>query len=90
MSFQATEFEFRTRFWFIAGIFWLGFFLYAIDHVNASIALSRLILGGHADENSRAVCALRDWILRARNSKRHAGGTDPLVGGIVSAQLDRA
>jgi protein-S-isoprenylcysteine O-methyltransferase Ste14 len=52
MSFQATEFEFRTRFWFIAGIFWLGFRLYSIDHVNASVALSRLILGGHPDENS--------------------------------------
>jgi protein-S-isoprenylcysteine O-methyltransferase Ste14 len=52
MSFQATEFEFRMRFWFIAGIFWLGFLLYSIDHVNASVALSRLILGGHPDENS--------------------------------------
>jgi protein-S-isoprenylcysteine O-methyltransferase Ste14 len=51
MSFQATEFEFRTRFWFIFGIFWLGFLLYYIDHVNASVALSRLILR-HPDENS--------------------------------------
>jgi protein-S-isoprenylcysteine O-methyltransferase Ste14 len=52
MSFQASESEFRNRFWYIAGIFFLGFFLYAIDHVNASLALSRFILGGHPDENS--------------------------------------
>jgi protein-S-isoprenylcysteine O-methyltransferase Ste14 len=52
MSFQATEFEFRARFWFIAGLFFLGFFLYNVDHVNASVAISRLLLGGHRDENS--------------------------------------
>jgi protein-S-isoprenylcysteine O-methyltransferase Ste14 len=52
MSFQATEFEFRMRFWFIFGIFWLGFLLYFVDHVNASVALSRLILDGHPDEHS--------------------------------------
>jgi protein-S-isoprenylcysteine O-methyltransferase Ste14 len=50
MSFQATEFEFRTRFWFIFGIFWLGFLLYLVDPVNISVALSRLVLGGHPDE----------------------------------------
>jgi protein-S-isoprenylcysteine O-methyltransferase Ste14 len=52
MNFQASESEFRNRFWYIAGIFFLGFFLYSIDHVNASVALSRLFLGGHPDENS--------------------------------------
>src|ERR1700683_2522198 len=51
MSFQATEFEFRTRFWFIFGIFWLGFLLYYVDHVNVSVALSRLVLRP-PDENS--------------------------------------
>jgi len=54
MSFQATEFEFRGRFWIIAGIFTVGFFLYNFDHVNLSVALSRLILGGHPDENTAA------------------------------------
>jgi len=54
MSFQATEFEFRSRFWIIAGIFTLGFFLYNFDHVNLSVALSRFILGGHPDENTAA------------------------------------
>jgi protein-S-isoprenylcysteine O-methyltransferase Ste14 len=52
MSFQATEFEFRRRFWFIFGIFWLGFLLYFFDPVNVSVALSRLVLGGHPNENS--------------------------------------
>jgi protein-S-isoprenylcysteine O-methyltransferase Ste14 len=51
MSFQASEFEFRVRFCTILGIFCLGFFLYLVDHVNASEALTRLGLG-HANENS--------------------------------------
>ncbi len=51
MSFQASEIEFRARFWTIAGIFCVGFFLYSIDHVNASDALTRLV-SGHANENS--------------------------------------
>jgi len=54
MSFQATEFEFRSRFWIIAGIFTVGFLLYNFDPVNLSVALSRLILKGHPDENSAA------------------------------------
>lgn len=45
MHFQATESEFRYRFWFIAGIFWLSFSLYSVDHLNASVALARLIAG---------------------------------------------
>jgi len=51
LSFQATEFEFRHRFWFIAGIFCLGFFLYNVDHLNVSVALARRILapgGAHS------------------------------------------
>jgi hypothetical protein len=54
MSFQATESEFRGRFWIIAAIFTVGFLLYNLDHVNVSVALSRLVLGGHPDENSLA------------------------------------
>jgi protein-S-isoprenylcysteine O-methyltransferase Ste14 len=53
MSFQATEGEFRNRFWIIAGIIWGGFLLYAVDHVNAAEALTRLILRT-SDENSAA------------------------------------
>jgi protein-S-isoprenylcysteine O-methyltransferase Ste14 len=51
MRFQATEFEFRRRFWFIFGIIWLGFFLYSVDRENVSVALSRLFLP-HADVTS--------------------------------------
>ena len=46
MSFQATGFEFRNRFWFICGIFCLGFFLYLVDHRNVSVALAGLVLRG--------------------------------------------
>jgi protein-S-isoprenylcysteine O-methyltransferase Ste14 len=51
LNFQATEFEFRYRFWVIAGIFWLAFWLYFVDHKNASVALAQLILG-HANAQS--------------------------------------
>jgi protein-S-isoprenylcysteine O-methyltransferase Ste14 len=44
--------EFRQRFWFIAGIFFLGFFFYNLDHTNVSVALARLSLGGHPREDS--------------------------------------
>jgi len=53
MSFQATAFEFRIRFWIIAALFFFGFFLYNVDRVNAAEALTRLILHSH-DENSAA------------------------------------
>jgi protein-S-isoprenylcysteine O-methyltransferase Ste14 len=32
--FTATEFEFRYRFWLIGLVFWVGFFLSTVDHVN--------------------------------------------------------
>ena len=31
---KATDFEFRNRFWIFGLIFGLGFWLYALDHVN--------------------------------------------------------
>jgi protein-S-isoprenylcysteine O-methyltransferase Ste14 len=46
MSWRATDFEFRHRFWIISGTFCLGFSCYAWDHMNASVALTRMILGG--------------------------------------------
>jgi protein-S-isoprenylcysteine O-methyltransferase Ste14 len=45
MSFEATEFEFRHRFWLIAGIFCLGFSLLFVDRLNVSVALGLLIWG---------------------------------------------
>ena len=41
---RATTFEFRERFWIIAGVFFAGFACYWIDHVNAAHAIA----GGHA------------------------------------------
>ena len=43
MSFRATDFEFRYRFWFIAGLFAVAFMSYGFDHANVSVALSRAI-----------------------------------------------
>jgi protein-S-isoprenylcysteine O-methyltransferase Ste14 len=51
VNFQATEFEFRKRAWFIAAIFCVGFWVYAFDHTNLSVAIARVILH-HPDENS--------------------------------------
>ena len=45
MSWRATEFEFHNRFWIISGTFCLGFSCYMWDHGNASVALTRMILG---------------------------------------------
>jgi len=36
---RATAFEFRNRFWMMGVIFWLGFFCYSFDRVNAGVAL---------------------------------------------------
>ena len=46
MTLRATDFEFRHRFWIISGTFCLGFSCYAWDHTNASVAVTRMILGG--------------------------------------------
>ena len=46
MSWRATEFEFRHRFWIISGIYYLGFGCYMWDRMNVSVALARMILGG--------------------------------------------
>jgi protein-S-isoprenylcysteine O-methyltransferase Ste14 len=59
MSLEATEFEFRSRFWIIAGIFTVGFLLYNFDPVNLAVALSRLVLRGRPHENA---AAFSHWI----------------------------
>ncbi len=51
---RATEIEFKHRFWFIGGIFWLGFACYSFDHQNAAIALLKFFSGGKVDPNSAA------------------------------------
>lgn len=48
---RATDVEFRQRFWFIGGIFWLGFFCYSFDHHNAGIAAAQLVWGRTIDPN---------------------------------------
>jgi hypothetical protein len=39
---RATAFEFNHRFWLIGVIFWLGFTLGSVDHVNAAVGLLHL------------------------------------------------
>jgi protein-S-isoprenylcysteine O-methyltransferase Ste14 len=58
MSFRATEFEFRYRFWFIAGIFAVAFMCYRFDPLNVSVALSRMIVavGGQRNPNLFRLC----------------------------------
>jgi protein-S-isoprenylcysteine O-methyltransferase Ste14 len=45
MSFAATDFEFKQRFWFIGAIVFLGFFCYQFDKTNFAAALAHKILG---------------------------------------------
>jgi len=52
MNFQASEGEFRNRFWIIGGIIWAGFLMYFFDHVNASDAFARILL--HTQDESSA------------------------------------
>lgn len=49
MSFAATEWEFRARFWFIFGIFTLGFQLYFLDRINVCAAIGRCIYRGRRE-----------------------------------------
>jgi protein-S-isoprenylcysteine O-methyltransferase Ste14 len=51
MSFQATGFEFRNRFWFIAGIYSVAFWCYSLDKTNVAVALTQRILTA-ANHNS--------------------------------------
>jgi protein-S-isoprenylcysteine O-methyltransferase Ste14 len=56
---KATDFEFRNRFWIFGLIFGVGFWLYALDRVNAIQYLINITIGEnspHADLMAR--CAL--------------------------------
>jgi protein-S-isoprenylcysteine O-methyltransferase Ste14 len=55
MNFRATNFEFRQRFWIIGGIFFVGFFCYAIDPVNISMAAASLALGLKLGQDSASM-----------------------------------
>ena len=45
MSFAATDFEFKQRFWIIGGVIFLAFFCYNLDRTNITFALTQKILG---------------------------------------------
>jgi protein-S-isoprenylcysteine O-methyltransferase Ste14 len=55
---KATEFEFRYRFWLIGAIFWFGFLLYRVDHLNMAQYLVNRTIGEnspHADLVARSL-----------------------------------
>jgi protein-S-isoprenylcysteine O-methyltransferase Ste14 len=56
---KATDFEFRNRFWIFGLIFGLGFWLYALDHVNVVQYLIDRTIG----ENSPHADLLERWAL---------------------------
>ena len=53
MSFAASEWEFRARFWFIFGTFWAGFLLYYVDHVNVCQAVARFVYRNQPEAGAR-------------------------------------
>jgi protein-S-isoprenylcysteine O-methyltransferase Ste14 len=65
MKFQATDFEFRQRFWIIGGIIWLAFTCYTFDHMNAAVALARVILGHGTSPDSPVAARTAIAILSA-------------------------
>ena len=52
MSFAATDFEFKQRFWIIGGVIFLAFFCYNLDHTNIAFALTQKILGPTVNPDS--------------------------------------
>lgn len=52
---QASEWEFRNRFWLIGGIFWVGFALYAVDPVNVVQFFLDHTIGRDAPETETVV-----------------------------------
>src|SRR5262245_59505303 len=59
--FQATNFEFRYRFWIFGALFWLAFASYSLDQQNSGAALvewlARAHQGNAPDSAYRAVFA---------------------------------
>jgi protein-S-isoprenylcysteine O-methyltransferase Ste14 len=49
---KATSFEFRRRAWLIALVYTLGFWAYAIDHINAVQFIVQEVVGTHSPRGS--------------------------------------
>lgn len=56
---RATKIEFEYRFFFIGGVFFVGFLLYNVDHVNFSQALLQLAAPTLSQDNVRGMLWLR-------------------------------
>ncbi len=67
---KATDFEFRNRFWIFGLIFGLGFWLYALDHVNVVQYLVNRTVGENLPR--RSARALRPRFRRAAHAAHRA------------------
>jgi len=67
------------------GNFFLGFYLYSFDHVNASEAFSRLVLGGHTDESSAVFTGWTTGFLALGTGIVAIWHIRPFLGRILSA-----
>jgi protein-S-isoprenylcysteine O-methyltransferase Ste14 len=54
MSFAASEFEFKNRFWLIGAIIFAAFGCYSIDRTNVTFAIAQRIMGPGAGTDSPA------------------------------------
>ena len=52
MSFAATDFEYKQRFWIIGAVIYLAFGCYNIDDINVAFALTQKILGPGVNKDS--------------------------------------
>jgi protein-S-isoprenylcysteine O-methyltransferase Ste14 len=59
---KATEFEFRQRFWLIMILFWGGFWLYQLDHVNVADWAAQHLVPGN---DPRQALLLRSFFVLA-------------------------
>lgn len=56
---RASEFEFNNRFWIIGLVFFFGFGLYRLDHVNVGVGLLHVFASALDPDSERAVLWLR-------------------------------
>lgn len=72
MSFAATDFEFKNRFWIIGGVIFLAFGCYNFDRTNITFALTQKILGPGVSPDSPVFDRYQLAIVALRLSRRAA------------------
>ena len=56
---RASEIEFKYRFYWIGAIFFLGFFCYSFDHLNAGIGIAKSLFKGFNLQSAKSQMELR-------------------------------